>query len=518
MIDENDIIGKEFPQNCGDSLIVLNKSNKTTNSGHTFLYKIKFLKYYHETFALKTEIILGRVNNPQIEQVEFIDKIWPQKCGDSLKIIEKSDKRGYWKCEFTKYPYKVEISKQNIIKGIVNNPQIEQVEFIDKIWPQNCGDSLKIIEKSKEKRLGGNEYLWKAKFIKYPCEILVEKNKVLKGQIFNKEIFYLDKYKLESFIKINFDTRVTLNNLLSKIIEKGFNLSISNLGQKINEFKLRKYIEYYPEGSNQEQELRKFCLSLNNSFLQESCWNELDGKEIDIYSPNLKLGFEFDGNLWHSNHEKFGVDNNYHQEKSLQAQEKGIQLIHIWEWEWSENKEKIQNFIKSKLGIFERKIFARKCKVKEIDNKTYQDFCNENHLQSSAGAKVKLGLFYEEELIQVMSFGIPRFTNDFEYEIIRECSKQDYIILGGKEKLWKYFIKNFQPKSVISYCDFSKFTGDSYLKLGFKKERLNKPGFVWWDKNLNVTYPRSPWKHNEMKEKGYLKIYDAGQLVFVWNK
>ena len=60
------------------------------------------------------------------------------------------------------------------LKGSVNNPQIEKVEFIDKIWPQNCGDSLKIIEKS-DKKQSGTEYLWKCKFIKYPCIIFAIK-------------------------------------------------------------------------------------------------------------------------------------------------------------------------------------------------------------------------------------------------------------------------------------------------------------------------------------------------------
>jgi hypothetical protein len=115
-------------------------------------------------------------------------------------------------------------------------------------------------------------------------------------------------------------------------------------------------------------------------------------------------------------------------------------------------------------------------------------------LQGECGAKIKLGLFFKEELVQIMSFGVPRFTNEFEYEIIRECSKQGYIIFGGKEKLWSYFIKNYNPNSVISYCDFSKFTGNSYLKLGFKKERLNKPGFIWWDSKINVFW-RNPYKN-----------------------
>ena len=116
-----------------------------------------------------------------------------------------------------------------------------------------------------------------------------------------------------------------------------------------------------------------------------------------------------------------------------------------------------------------------------------------------------------------MSFGKPRFTDKYEWEIIRECSKLGYIIIGGKEKLWKYFLRKFNPNNCISYCDFSKFTGNSYLKLGFKLKQLNKPGFVWYDKVKDCVYWRNPSKHQEYKDK-YFQIYDCGQLVFEWYK
>ena len=116
-----------------------------------------------------------------------------------------------------------------------------------------------------------------------------------------------------------------------------------------------------------------------------------------------------------------------------------------------------------------------------------------------------------------MSFSKPRFTDEYEWEIIRECSKLGYVVLGGKERLWKHFLKLYSPNSVISYCDFGKFSGNSYLNIQFKKERLNKPGFVWWDNNSNEVFWRDPYNNQEMKKK-YTKIWDAGQLVFVWNK
>ena len=77
-------------------------------------------------------------------------------------------------------------------------------------------------------------------------------------------------------------------------------------------------------------------------------------------------------------------------------------------------------------------------------------------------------------------------------------------------------MKNYNPKNCISYCDFSKFTEESYLKLGFKKERLNKPGFVWLSKDFQSIYWRNPYKNEKLKHLN--KLYDCGQLVFEWFK
>ena len=60
--------------------------------------------------------------------------------------------------------------------------------------------------------------------------------------------------------------------------------------------------------------------------------------EIDFYIPHIKLAIEFNGAYWHS--EQMGKDKYYHLNKFLKAKEKGIKLIHIWEWEYrGQNKE-----------------------------------------------------------------------------------------------------------------------------------------------------------------------------------
>lgn len=501
----DNLLNKEFLQNCGDILKVIERDPNNKNR-----YICEFIKYPYKVNALKYEIVEGKINNPEIIYHYFTSKDWPQKCGDTLKVIDKvknKDNRTWYKIQFQKYPFEKIVSSVEIKRGSVLNPRIEEEEFINKIWPQKCGDSLKIIKKSDKKQ--GNNYLWKCEFIKYPCTIYAEKRNIQKGELLNKNFPYLQRDTFIEFIKNNYREKKPTIKDLSTIFEK----HCTTIGHYINEFNLFEYIDYYSEGSYQEQELRDYIISLNVNTLSKSSWDKLNGKEIDIFIPELKLGFEYNGNYWHS---ELFKQQNYHQEKSLQAQEKGIQLVHIFEYEFLEKEDLIKSFINSKLGIFEKKIGASKCKVKELSVDIYRKFCEENHLQGKADARLKLGLFYKDELVQIMSFSKPRFTDKYEWEVIRECSKQGYIILGGKEKLWSYFVKTFQPKSVISYCDFSKFTGNSYLKLGFKKERLNKPGFVWWDSKTNQVFWRSPEKNQEMKEK-YIKIYDAGQLVFIWN-
>jgi hypothetical protein len=108
------------------------------------------------------------------------------------------------------------------------------------------------------------------------------------------------------------------------------------------------------------------------------------------------------------------------------------------------NKQEIvKSIILSKLGIFKERIYARKCIVKEIDNKSKNDFLNKNHIQGQDISKYKLGLFYNDELVSVMTFGQRNITGKSSFELIRFCSKLNTQIIGGASKLFQYFIKNY---------------------------------------------------------------------------
>ncbi|HEY5234908.1 MAG TPA: hypothetical protein VIJ14_01920 [Rhabdochlamydiaceae bacterium] len=76
----------------------------------------------------------------------------------------------------------------------------------------------------------------------------------------------------------------------------------------------------------------------------------IQGFEIDIFVPELNKGIEFDGTRWHSfefmrktPHKALWSDediHNYHQLKDQWFASKGIQILHIREEDWIEDKEK----------------------------------------------------------------------------------------------------------------------------------------------------------------------------------
>ena len=224
----------------------------------------------------------------------------------------------------------------------------------------------------------------------------------------------------------------------------------------------------------------------------------------------------------------------YHLEKTLLAKNYDYQCIHIWDWD---SIDKIKEIImENKL-----KIYARKCEIKEISKKEVDEFLIKYHLQNSCkNQKIRLGLFYDNTLVQVMTFGKPRYNKKYEWELLRLCTKENIKIIGGVEKLFKYFLKVYNPKNIISYCDFSKFSGNVYIKLGFKNSTKKLlPSKHWWNPKTkrHITdnelrklgfsrlhndpefkiYAKGLNNENLMLENGYFPIYDCGQLTFTYN-
>jgi len=251
-----------------------------------------------------------------------------------------------------------------------------------------------------------------------------------------------------------------------------------------------------------------------------------DVLEIDIYLPELKLGFEFNGLYWHSNVFK---ENIYHLNKLNWFKEKGIRIINIWEDDWDLKKDIIKSQIKNYLGLTENKIMARKCVIKEVENSTI--FLNKNHIQGNVNSILKIGLFYNEELISLMTFdkfeGRKKMKIN-EWNLSRFCNKLNFNVIGGASKLLSYFIKTYNPLRIVSYADKAWSLGRLYYQLGFSLINETKPDYKYIVNNIreNKTNYKKPklikqgFKGTEkeiMENLGYNRIYDCGKMKFEIN-
>lgn len=290
--------------------------------------------------------------------------------------------------------------------------------------------------------------------------------------------------------------------------------------------------ECYPISSEYEQNnIVKFIQSLGIECMQ-NCRNIIAPLEIDIFIPSKNIAIEYDGLYWHSSNKFSGrtIEKKYHLNKTEQCLKKGIKLIHIFENEWILKQDIVKGRIKNILGIYDKIIFARKCIIKEIDSKDSIEFQNENHLQGGINAKVNIGLFFENQLVSLMTFGKSRFQKKIEWEMLRFCNKIGYHIPGAASKLLKYFEKKYLPSTLVSYADRRWSNGNIYYKLGFKLDHCSIPNYWYSHKNLilesRIKYQKHKLKNildnfnDKLSEKqnminnGYFLIYDCGNMVF----
>lgn len=338
-------------------------------------------------------------------------------------------------------------------------------------------------------------------------------------------------------------SRESLKTVIDKLDHKPTVWEISNLldinetavTKMLKKFDMTEYISEWHGVSDQETSVFNFIKSIYTGEIVKSDRTVLGGQELDIYVPEKHIAIEFNGSYWHSDIFK---TKKYHQQKTIECIQKGIHLIHIFEYEWQDamQRNKIMKYLEFLLSNSKQKIQARQTKVDIISTEEAKQFLEEYHLQGYTPAKTQIGLTYNNRLIGVMTFGAPRFNNSFEYELIRLCYVSDLTVIGGTEKMFKFFINLHNPESIISYCDITKFSGDTYIKLGFEtsKDKLTEPNYVWVDKRNNKVLTRYQTKKADlvkaglgnkedtedkiMSSLGYFKVYNSGNIKFTWVK
>jgi hypothetical protein len=257
--------------------------------------------------------------------------------------------------------------------------------------------------------------------------------------------------------------------------------------------------------------------------------------ELDIYLPEKNLAIEYCGLYWHT--EKSGNRLiNYHEYKLNLCLQRGIRLITIFSDEWEQKRDIVMCRIKHILGFNEKICFARQTDVFPISSKSYKTFVDQHHIQGAVAAKIKLGAFYKDQLVAVMGLGTRRRNlgaknvGSDEYEMLRFCTSGN--IPGVGSKLFSYFVKNYQPKLVVSYADRRWGEGDFYKNLGFEFVKSTGPSYFYTNdykkrhnrfafrkdvivREMNGDSNLTEWQN--MQAMGYDRIWDCGTNKYIYS-
>lgn len=247
--------------------------------------------------------------------------------------------------------------------------------------------------------------------------------------------------------------------------------------------------------------------------------------ELDIFMPAHDVAIEYCGLYWHSEN-KLGKQ--YHLNKLNYCENKGIQLITIFEDEWIEKRDIVQRRLAHILRKSTHAIPARKTVVREVDAITTADFYTTYHIQGTAKTSVNLGLWDEtNNLVAMMSFSRLRFEKGQEgwFELVRYASAAH--VIGGASKLLKHFIKIYDPTGVISYADRRWSRGNLYEAIGFDRVSNTTPGYYYFLNKQRYSRQRfmkhklveagadlNKTEQEIMREAGYGRIWDCGHIKF----
>lgn len=245
--------------------------------------------------------------------------------------------------------------------------------------------------------------------------------------------------------------------------------------------------------------------------------------ELDIII-NDSIAIEVNGTYWH-NEDK---NNTPLLEKSKLCP---ISLLHFWDSELENKYDICLSMILSKLNKYNKIIYARKCKIKDVSVIDAREFLNQNHLQGYINSKYRFGLYYNDELVFIMTVGKSRFNKNADWEIHRISSKLNTKVIGGASKLFSYLKKQISG-SIITYADKRYSEGDIYKTLGFTEKKDSEPNY-FWTKDYQILKRYQTQKHKlkdllkkfdpelsefeNMRANNYHKIKDCGNKVFMLN-
>jgi len=274
--------------------------------------------------------------------------------------------------------------------------------------------------------------------------------------------------------------------------------------------------------SHQEQELLEYCKTLDPGTRSTIVYLKDKQFQIDILLPKFNVAIEYNGMFWHSEGNKLHYKNK-HLDKTLACQERGYRLIHIWETEWLGKPQIVKNYLRSVMGLFDKRVPARKCKIQEVPKEQAKTFLNQNHLQGACSFNTALGLYYEGALVAIAVLGTHHRSGEPNVAK-RFAFAQGVQVIGGISKLSKALLNLVEGGSIITWADRRLGAYGVYANSGWVLEEVLKPDYFYWSEGDRKVVSKQHYLQTKKKygltereaaaKNRHLRIWDCGKYRF----
>lgn len=324
--------------------------------------------------------------------------------------------------------------------------------------------------------------------------------------------------KLEEFIRVNREKPYILD------VEKMLNRGETVTRRYLKEYNLETYINRTYK-SRYERDIRDL-LSDNNKIIT-NIKDIIDNRELDILLPNKKIAIEFNGSYWHS--EKY-KDISYHIDKTRACEDKGIRLIHIFEYEWLNIDKHLKLIELLKKFNVDKYKDIKQTEFRIVNNNIAKEYNMKNNIYNHINCNTNIAVYKDNDIISMTSVNI---INNKECEILRHCNNIDYSAKDILNKIIKILTEELKMSTIKVKVNLDKFSGKTYKDIGFKELNKIKPDYIWVEPYKNVVVSRiQSQKHNLIEMKlgneedseedimhrlGYLKVYDCGKSYLIYS-
>lgn len=230
----------------------------------------------------------------------------------------------------------------------------------------------------------------------------------------------------------------------------------------------------------------------------------LNNKELDVYLPELKLAFEFNGLYWHS--EEY-LPTDYHKNKSDECKRLGIELIHIYDDDWVSKTDIVKTIVKKKIGIVDS--FNNKHSISLVDKAVATVFLEENNILGYVDNDINIGIYVNGDdgddgvLISILSLK----SNENGFDIVGVCDNKYMMPVDGFHYMFNFLIRNFKMNYVTFLVDRDFGYIDGLIECGFELIETTPPSSKYIVNGKRISFGCDVASYS---------IYNSGYNIYVY--